>query len=61
MTTTRTVPQHLSLVTLGVRDVSASRAFYEALGFRVAFSTHEFMLQDGRGGGGSGRRDHPNG
>ena len=32
MTTMRTVPQHLSLVTLGVRDVSASRAFYEGLG-----------------------------
>lgn len=36
-------------------------AFYQALGFRVAFSTHEFMLQDARGGDGSGRRDHPNG
>lgn len=27
------LPQHLSLVTLGVADVARSRAFYEALGF----------------------------
>ena len=35
MTDTRPgpLPQHLSLVTLGVADVAASRAFYEALGF----------------------------
>ncbi|MEZ5844429.1 MAG: VOC family protein [Hyphomicrobiaceae bacterium] len=27
------LPQHLSLVTLGVADIARSRAFYEALGF----------------------------
>ena len=32
MAATRPVPQHLSLVTLGVADVAAARAFYEALG-----------------------------
>lgn len=32
MTATRPVPQHLSLVTLGVADIAAARAFYEALG-----------------------------
>lgn len=31
--TTSPLPQHLSLVTLGVADVGRSRAFYEALGF----------------------------
>ena len=30
------VPQKLSLVTLGVADVAASRRFYEGLGFRAA-------------------------
>ncbi len=30
------LPQHLSLVTLGVADVAASRAFYEGLGLRAA-------------------------
>jgi catechol 2,3-dioxygenase-like lactoylglutathione lyase family enzyme len=30
------IPQHLSLVTLGVADVAAARAFYERLGFRAA-------------------------
>ena len=30
------LPQHLSLVTLGVRDVAVARAFYERLGFRPA-------------------------
>ena len=30
------VPQRLSLVTLGVADVAASRRFYEGLGFRAA-------------------------
>ena len=30
------IPQKLSLVTLGVADVAASRRFYEGLGFRAA-------------------------
>ena len=30
------MPQRLSLVTLGVADVAASRRFYEGLGFRAA-------------------------
>lgn len=30
------LPQRLSLVTLGVADVAASRRFYEGLGFRAA-------------------------
>lgn len=30
------LPQHLSLVTLGVHDVATARAFYERLGFRPA-------------------------
>lgn len=30
------LPQHLSLVTLGVADVARSRAFYEGLGFKAA-------------------------
>lgn len=30
------VPQRMSLVTLGVADVAASRRFYEGLGFRAA-------------------------
>ena len=30
------MPQRLSLVTLGVADVAASRQFYEGLGFRAA-------------------------
>jgi uncharacterized protein len=30
------IPQRLSLVTLGVADVAASRRFYEGLGFRAA-------------------------
>lgn len=30
------LPQHLSLVTLGVADVARSRAFYESLGFKAA-------------------------
>ncbi|HEX2864377.1 MAG TPA: VOC family protein [Deinococcales bacterium] len=33
--------QRLSLVTLGVRDVAASRAFYERLGWRAAGSSGE--------------------
>ncbi len=31
-----TVPQKLSLITLGVEDVGRSRAFYEGLGWRAA-------------------------
>lgn len=30
------IPERLSMITLGVRDVAASRAFYERLGFRAA-------------------------
>ena len=30
------IPQRLTLVTLGVADVTASRRFYEGLGFRAA-------------------------
>ncbi len=30
------LPQHLSLITLGVADVAVSRAFYEGLGFKAA-------------------------
>lgn len=30
------LPPHVSLVTLGVADVAASRAFYERLGFRAS-------------------------
>jgi uncharacterized protein len=30
------LPAHVSLITLGVRDVAASRAFYERLGFRAS-------------------------
>lgn len=33
---TAPLTQHLSLVTLGVADVAASRAFYERLGFKAA-------------------------
>jgi catechol 2,3-dioxygenase-like lactoylglutathione lyase family enzyme len=50
MTTTRTVPQHLSLVTLGVRDVSASRAFYEALGLAASgFESDDIAFFDMNG------------
>ena len=50
MTTARTVPQHLSLVTLGVRDVSASRAFYEALGLAASgFESDDIAFFDMNG------------
>jgi predicted lactoylglutathione lyase len=36
--------QRVSLITLGVRDVSASRAFYERLGWRVALDVEETVF-----------------
>jgi predicted lactoylglutathione lyase len=36
--------QRISLVTLGVRDVAASRAFYERLGWRVAMDIEETVF-----------------
>ena len=35
------VPQRLSLVTLGVRDVAAARQFYESLGWQVSSASME--------------------
>jgi catechol 2,3-dioxygenase-like lactoylglutathione lyase family enzyme len=47
---TRLVPQHLSLVTLGVPDVRASRLFYEALGLAASgFESTEIAFFDMNG------------
>ncbi len=44
------LPQHLSLVTLGVADVAASRAFYEGLGFKASpFDSTEVAFFDMNG------------
>lgn len=44
------LPQHLSLVTLGVADVAASRAFYEGLGFKASpFDNTEVAFFDMNG------------
>lgn len=50
MTATRPVPQHLSLVTLGVADVPASRAFYEKLGLLASgFESDDIAFFDMNG------------
>ena len=36
--------QRVSLITLGVRDVAAARAFYERLGWRVAMDVEETVF-----------------
>ncbi len=36
--------QHLSLVTLGVRDLSRARAFYEALGWHVGLAVEDVVF-----------------
>jgi predicted lactoylglutathione lyase len=38
------VEQRVTLVTLGVRDVAGSRAFYERLGWRVALEVEETVF-----------------
>jgi catechol 2,3-dioxygenase-like lactoylglutathione lyase family enzyme len=38
------VEQRISLVTLGVKDVAASRAFYERLGWKVALDIEETVF-----------------
>jgi len=38
------VEQRVSLITLGVADVAASRAFYERLGWRVAMDVEETVF-----------------
>jgi predicted lactoylglutathione lyase len=44
------IPQHLSLVTLGVADVAVSRAFYERLGFvAAAFDSKDVAFFDMNG------------
>jgi catechol 2,3-dioxygenase-like lactoylglutathione lyase family enzyme len=40
----------LSLVTLGVRDVARSRAFYERLGFRASSASNETVVFFDAGG-----------
>ena len=50
MAITRPVPRHLSLVTLGVGDVAASRVFYEALGLTASgFGSTEIAFFDMNG------------
>ena len=43
--------QRLSLVTLGVKDVAASRAFYEQLGWRASGASQEGVAFFQMGGG----------
>jgi predicted lactoylglutathione lyase len=38
------VEQRVTLITLGVRDVAGSRAFYERLGWRVALEVEETVF-----------------
>jgi hypothetical protein len=50
MDETRPVPQHLSLVTLGVGDVAPSRAFCKALGLVASgFETDDIVFFDMKG------------
>src|SRR5262245_20589049 len=44
------IPAHLHIVTLGVRDLPRSVAFYEALGWRRASSSMEEITWFGLGG-----------
>lgn len=37
------IPQHVSLVTLGVQNVARSREFYEALGFHASSASNEHV------------------
>ncbi len=39
-----TVPARISLVTLGVHDVSRSKAFYRSLGWEAAIDTDDFAV-----------------
>jgi len=41
---TATVPARISIVTLGVRDLAASAAFYEALGWERTSSSNEQIV-----------------
>jgi catechol 2,3-dioxygenase-like lactoylglutathione lyase family enzyme len=41
---TATVPARISIVTLGVRDLAASTAFYEALGWERTSSSNEQIV-----------------
>jgi predicted lactoylglutathione lyase len=38
------IPARISLVTLGVRDVARSKAFYKALGWEAAIDTDDFAV-----------------
>ena len=38
------IPQRFSLVTLGVRDVARSKAFYKALGWKAAIDMDDFAV-----------------
>jgi catechol 2,3-dioxygenase-like lactoylglutathione lyase family enzyme len=43
------VPSRVTVLTIGARDVSALRAFYERLGWRVAIEMEEFGAFETRG------------
>jgi catechol 2,3-dioxygenase-like lactoylglutathione lyase family enzyme len=45
----KVIPQKLSLVTLGVADLAASRRFYEGLGFRASGETEGVAFFDMNG------------